>query len=85
LIGLQRYDYIQFVQKCTIYCHFQEYQTMQISRHWRLNSQRYRLQGVRYENGAVSLQSRPSPLNAHEERAEVHQTKDEKTTLKAAS
>lgn len=36
---------------------------MQISRHWRLNSQRYRLQGVRYENGEVSLQSRPTPLN----------------------
>lgn len=36
---------------------------MQISRHWRLNSQRYRLQGVRYENGEVSLQARPTPLN----------------------
>lgn len=36
---------------------------MQISRHWRLNSQRYRLQGVRYENGEVSLQARPAPLN----------------------
>ncbi len=34
---------------------------MQISRHWRLNSQRYRLQGVRYENGEVSLQARPAP------------------------
>lgn len=33
---------------------------MQISRHWRLNSLRYRLQGVRYENGKVSMQSRPS-------------------------
>ena len=32
---------------------------MQISRHWRLNSQRYRLQGTRYENGQVSLQARP--------------------------
>lgn len=32
---------------------------MQISRHWRLNSQRYRLQGVRYQDGKVSLQSRP--------------------------
>lgn len=35
---------------------------MQISRHWRLNAQRYRLQGVRYENGEVSLQDRPQPL-----------------------
>lgn len=32
---------------------------MQISRHWRLNSQRYRLQGVRYQNGQVRLQPRP--------------------------
>ena len=32
---------------------------MQISRHWRMNSQRYRLQGVRYEDGCVSLQARP--------------------------
>ena len=34
---------------------------MQISRHWRLNSQRYRLQGVRYENGEVRLQARAIP------------------------
>lgn len=32
---------------------------MQISRHWRLNSQRYRLEGIRYQNGEVSLQNRP--------------------------
>ncbi len=32
---------------------------MQISRHWRLNAVRYRLQGVRYENGETSLQNRP--------------------------
>ncbi len=32
---------------------------MQISRHWRLNSQRYRLEGVRYINGDVRLQARP--------------------------
>ncbi len=31
---------------------------MQISRHWRMNSQRYRLQGVRLENGQVSLSAR---------------------------
>lgn len=34
---------------------------MQISRHWRLNSQRYRLEGVRYGNGDVRLQNRPAP------------------------
>ncbi len=39
---------------------------MQITRHWRLNSLRYRLQGVRYENGRVSLQARPLPLNSGE-------------------
>lgn len=32
---------------------------MQISRHWRLNSFRYQLQGVRYENGQVRLTARP--------------------------
>jgi hypothetical protein len=36
---------------------------MQISRHWRLKSQRYRLEGVRYANGEVSLQARPMPLH----------------------
>ena len=36
---------------------------MQISRHWRLNPLRYRLQGVRYENGTVSLQARPQPAD----------------------
>ncbi|MBP9700170.1 hypothetical protein KBD71_02715 [Candidatus Woesebacteria bacterium] len=35
---------------------------MQISRHWRLNSQRYRLEGVRYQNGDVSFQNRPVVL-----------------------
>lgn len=40
---------------------------MQISRHWRLNSQRYRLQGVRYDNGTVSLQNRPQPITEREE------------------
>ena len=33
---------------------------MQISRHWRLNSQRYRLEGVRLQNGDVRLQNRPA-------------------------
>lgn len=32
---------------------------MQISRHWRLNSQRYRLEGFRHRTGEVSLQARP--------------------------
>lgn len=59
---------------------------MQISRHWRLNSQRYRLQGVRYENGEVSLQARPAPLNTQEIRAAVvRDEKPIKAELKAAS
>ncbi|MCU0498467.1 MAG: hypothetical protein MUF87_14040 [Anaerolineae bacterium] len=33
---------------------------MQISRHWRLNAQRYRLEGTRTQHGRVSLQVRPS-------------------------
>ena len=33
---------------------------MQISRHWRIKSQRYRLEGIRFENGEVSLQTRPT-------------------------
>ena len=45
---------------------------MQISRHWRLNSQRYRLEGVRYVNGEVRLQARPLPC------AEPHQNEQAK-------
>ena len=39
---------------------------MQISRHWRMNAQRYRLEGVRYEDGTVSLQSRPVNITTEE-------------------
>lgn len=35
---------------------------MQISRHWRMKAQRYRLEGVRYANGEVSLQDRPTQI-----------------------
>lgn len=35
---------------------------MQISRHWRLNALRYRLEGVRYNNGNMSVQERPEPI-----------------------
>ncbi len=34
---------------------------MQISRHWRMNSQRYRLEGVRYVNGEIRLNARQQP------------------------
>lgn len=59
---------------------------MQISRHWRLNPQRYRLQGVRYENGEVSLQSRPAPLNTQEQTEQRQlELKNDKVAMKAAS
>ncbi len=35
---------------------------MQISRHWRLNSQRYRLEGFRNSAGEVSLQTQDRDL-----------------------
>ena len=56
---------------------------MQISRHWRLNAQRYRLQGVRYQNGETSLQNRPAPINS--EPAQKVQVDSPKKILKAAS
>ncbi len=34
---------------------------MQVSRHWRMNAQRYRLEGVRYSDDTMSLQHRPMP------------------------
>lgn len=40
---------------------------MQISRHWRLNAQRYRLQGTKLEDGSYSLQQRPVPVEARED------------------
>ena len=57
---------------------------MQISRHWRLNSQRYRLQGVRYETGEMSLQNRPTPSNIKVEINKPAAIPDQKV-LKAAS
>ena len=40
---------------------------MQISRHWRLNAQRYRLEGFRNNNGELSLQRRPSIENEEQQ------------------
>lgn len=56
---------------------------MQISRHWRLNANRYRLQGVRYENGDVSLQNRPMVATAEVQPA-VENTENLKRELTAA-
>jgi len=59
---------------------------MQISRHWRLNPQRYRLQGVRYESGEMSLQNRPAPTTVTvRESAQNVQVDNPKKLLKAAS
>jgi hypothetical protein len=58
---------------------------MQISRHWRLNSQRYRLQGVRYENGEVSLQNRPTFLTVQQPSETKNVIHNAKTELKVAS
>lgn len=59
---------------------------MQISRHWRMNPQRYRLQGVRYTNGEVSLQARPQPV-AEEVREIISNNSNrmEKVSFKVAS
>lgn len=40
---------------------------MQISRHWRLNSQRYRLEGFRSDSGELSLQARQKIAAEHRE------------------
>jgi len=47
---------------------------MQISRHWRVKSLRYRLEGVRYENGEISLQNRPAPAAAETRKQDVKAT-----------
>jgi hypothetical protein len=58
---------------------------MQISRHWRMNPQRYRLQGVRYTNGEVSLQARPQPVTEGRETIRDAQANLGKVSLKVAS
>jgi len=56
---------------------------MQISRHWRMNSQRYRLEGVRYENGQVSLQNRPTTATTESQRQEEHQARSAQELVRA--
>jgi len=58
---------------------------MQISRHWRLNAQRYRLEGVRYENGETSLQRRPVMGDTEETDTEaIEVVEDQERTINAA-
>lgn len=56
---------------------------MQISRHWRLNANRYRLECVRYATGQVSVQSRPVPCSQDD--TELHQETKEKTLTHASA
>lgn len=55
---------------------------MQISRHWRLNPQRYRLQGVRYTNGDVRLVARALPC-AEPQRDAVSKSTPERVPVPA--
>jgi hypothetical protein len=59
---------------------------MQISRHWRMNAQRYRLEGYRYSDGEVSLQERPRTEMLQEDTvaARAEQEADEKAAVPAA-
>ena len=57
---------------------------MQISRHWRMNSNRYRLQGVRYGNGDVSVQNRPVQNKDNPDATEKEALDDSKASLSAA-
>jgi len=58
---------------------------MQISRHWRMNAKRYRLQGVRYADGEVSLQTRPVNEDVQSTEDEATETQErERETVHAA-
>ena len=54
---------------------------MQISRHWRLNAQRYRLEGVRREDGTVSLQERPTRIMTRQVPATSENNDDQKKVV----
>ena len=57
---------------------------MQISRHWRLNAQRYRLEGFRHSSGEVSLQARPGSDEAVQELHSVAEQREEAAASPAA-
>ena len=48
---------------------------MQISRHWRLNAQRYRLEGYRHADGRLSLQVRPA-ITTRNEQTEIEDNRE---------
>jgi hypothetical protein len=57
---------------------------MQISRHWRVKSLRYRLEGVRYENGEISLQNRPAPAATDARKSDAKATETSEHMVVAA-
>lgn len=56
---------------------------MQISRHWRMNSNRYRLEGVQNEDGTVSIQNRRQQENI-EQTQDSNERRSEQEALNAA-
>jgi hypothetical protein len=54
---------------------------MQISRHWRLNAQRYRLEGYRSTNGSLSLRPRPIIQEPKQTEAEIEIRSQEKVLI----
>lgn len=58
---------------------------MQISRHWRLNAQRYRLEGVRYENGKTRVEDRRSDLHETANNDDVVELRAESKTKVTAA
>lgn len=57
---------------------------MQISRHWRMNSNRYRLEGVKAQDGSVSIQNRLIATTSDKEQEDNSETQSEQATLSAA-
>jgi len=58
---------------------------MQISRHWRLNALRYRLEGVRYNDGNMSVQERPEPISQAHLLNEEAETDSQKAKAEVAA
>lgn len=58
---------------------------MQISRHWRMNAQRYRLEGTRTSNGEVRFQHRLNAVNAPAETQEVRQSLTQTVATRAVA
>jgi len=59
---------------------------MQISRHWRMNSRRYRLEGIRYEDNSAALEERTNTvvIKQEVETVETPQVKVKEPVVEAA-